>query len=71
MVFVSDGSGKNEEIYVDTADVLLLIVIDVFGPGIVRDVKGGILTRQSGSVEGQYTWSSCASGEEEFTMHAI
>ena len=68
MVFVSDGSGKNEEIYADTADVLLPIVITVFGPGIVRDVKGGILSSQSGNVEGQYTWS--ASGEEEFTMHA-
>ena len=62
MVFVSNGERK-EEILASTASVLLSTVSSVFGPGIVRDSKGRIITIESGNVTDQYTWSANASGE--------
>ena len=56
MVFVSNGAERNEEILALTAAVLLPTVSSVFGPGIVRDSKGRIITVESaGIVAGQYT----------------
>ena len=69
MVFVSDGAGKNEKILASTAAVLLSTVSGVFGPGILRDSSGGIVTVESGDVEGQYTWSPYASGEGGNDVH--
>ena len=64
MVFVSNGAERNEEILASTAAVLLPTVSRLFGPGIVRDSKGRIITEESpGVVAGQYTWSANASGE--------
>ena len=63
MVFVSDGAGRTEEICVKTAAVLLPTVASAFGPGILRDSKGCIITVESGDVAGQYAWTAIASGE--------
>ena len=63
MVFVSNGAGKNENILASTAAVLLSTVSNVFGPGILRDSNGGIVTVESDDMEGQYTWSAYASGK--------
>ena len=63
MVIVSEGAERNEEILASTAAVLLPTVSSVFGPGIVRDSKGCIITVESGDVSGRYIWSAIASGE--------
>ena len=68
MVFVSNGAGSNEEILASTAAVLLPTVAGIFGPGIVRDSKGCIITIESGDVAGQYTWNASA-GEGGNDMH--
>ena len=70
MVLVSNGAERNEEILASTAAVLLPTVSSVFGPGIVRDSKGCIITVESGDVAGRYTWSANASGEGGNDIHA-
>jgi hypothetical protein len=69
MVFVSNGAESNEEIDASTAAVLLATVSSLFGPGVVRDSKGRIITVESGDVAGQYTWSTNASGEGGNDVH--
>ena len=74
MVFVSYGAERNEEILALTAAVLLPTVSSVFGPGIVRDSKGRIITVESaGVLAGRYTWIANASGEggNDMPLHVI
>ena len=69
MVRVTAGN-RTETIYASTAAVLLPAVWNVFGPGIVRDSEGGIITIEAGGVNGDYTWSAEASGKLPCMPHA-
>ena len=73
IVTISDSYGiRTEKIDASTAAVLIGVTRDLFGPGIVRDPDGVVISLETGDlVSGLYTWNPRALGEASLSscMH--
>ena len=65
IVTISDSYGiRTEKIDASTAAVLIDVTQDLFGPGIVRDPDGVVISLETSDlVSGLYTWNPRALGE--------